>query len=89
LRQTVKVDETGRGGITPQEGRADMKRYFRSIYGATASIQTHRDGTATLTVFFGGKRTRKTYNTERGARIALGRWSDDWAERKEKRNDYD
>ena len=50
-----------------------MKRYFRSIYGATASIQTHRDGTATLTVFCGGKRHRKTYNTERGARIALGK----------------
>lgn len=59
-----------------------MKRYFRSIYGATASIQTHRDGTATLTVFCGGKRHRKTYNTERGARIALGKWSDDWTEKK-------
>ena len=59
-----------------------MKRYFRSIYGATASIQTHRDGTATLVVFCGGKRHRKTYNTERGARIALGKWSDEWEERK-------
>ena len=59
-----------------------MKRYFKSIYGASASIQTHRDGTATLVVFCGGKRYRKTYNTERGARIALGKWSDDWTEKK-------
>ena len=53
-----------------------MKRYFKSIYGATASIMQHRDGTATLTVCCGGKRSRKTYNTARGARVALGTWGD-------------
>jgi len=75
--------DTGRGGITPQKGQKMNKRYyFRSIYGATASIRIHRDGTATLTVFCGGKRHRKTYNTERGARVALGKWSDDWTEQK-------
>lgn len=57
-----------------------MKRYFKSIYGASASIQAHRDGTATLTVFCGGKRSRKTYGSERGAKIALGKWSDIWEE---------
>lgn len=57
-----------------------MKRYFKDVYGATASILTHRDGTATLTVCCGGKRSRKTYNTERGARSAMGRMSDEWKE---------
>ena len=56
-----------------------MKRYFRSVYGATASIAKHRDGTATLIVFCGGKRHKKDYSSERGARIALG---DCWEERK-------
>ena len=55
-----------------------MKRTYRTGWygGATATIHTHRDGTATLTIFGGGKRTRKTYNTERGARIALGKQYD-------------
>ena len=77
------TQDTGRGGITPQKGRANTmnkRHYFKSVYGATASIRIHRDGTATLTVFCGGKRYRKTYNTERGARVALGKWSDDWEE---------
>lgn len=60
----------------------NARKYFKSFYGATASIRIHRDGTATLTVFCGGKRYRKTYNTERGARVALGKWSDDWTEQK-------
>ena len=60
----------------------NKRYYFRSIYGATASIRIHRNGTATLTVFCGDKRHRKTYNTERGARIALGKWSYDWTEKK-------
>lgn len=59
----------------------NARKYFKDIYGATASIRIHRDGTATLTVFCGGKRHRKTYNTERGARIALGKWSDEWKEK--------
>ena len=52
-----------------------MKRYYKTIWygGATATITTHKDGTATLSISGGGKRERKTYNTERGARIALGK----------------
>ena len=53
-----------------------MKRYFKSIYGASASIEQHRDGTATLRLFVAGKRFRKTYNTTHGARVALGTWGD-------------
>ena len=52
-----------------------MKRQFKTGWygGATATINTKKDGTATLTISGSGKRTRKTYNTERGALIALGR----------------
>lgn len=54
-----------------------MKRYYKTGWygGATATINTHKDGTATLTIC-GVKRTRKTYNTERGAKIALGKQYD-------------
>lgn len=60
-----------------------MKRTFRTGWygGATAIINTRRDGTATLTIVTGGKRSRKTYNSERGARIAMGKMFDGtWAE---------
>lgn len=56
-----------------------MKRYYKTGWygGATASITTHKDGTATLSI--NGK--RKTYNTERGARVALGKQYDGtWTE---------
>ena len=55
-----------------------MKRTYKTGWygGATATINTRRDGTATLTIIAGGKRTRKTYNSERGAKIALGRQYD-------------
>jgi len=58
-----------------------MKTYYRDFYGATASIEVNRDDTATLSVSSGGKRFRKTYNTYKGARIALGKWSDSWQRR--------
>jgi hypothetical protein len=60
-----------------------MKRTYRTGWygGATATIHTHGNGTATLTIISGGKRTRKTYNTERGARIAMGKQFDGtWTE---------
>lgn len=57
-----------------------MKRYYRDFYGATASITAMRGGEFKLSVYAGGKRTVKTYTTERGARIALGKWSDCWME---------
>ena len=55
-----------------------MKRTYKTGWygGATAIINTRRDGTATLTIITDGKRTRKTYNTERGARIAMGKQYD-------------
>lgn len=55
-----------------------MKRHYKTIWygGATATITTHKDGTATLTVCGGGKRNSKKFNTERGARIALGKQYD-------------
>jgi hypothetical protein len=49
-----------------------MKRCFKTGWygGATATITTHKDGTATLTV---GRKFRKVYASERGARVALGK----------------
>ena len=57
-----------------------MKRYYKCFYGSTASIQVHKDGTATLRMSAGNTRTAKDYKTERGAKIAMGRASDEWRE---------
>lgn len=58
-------------------------KYFVDFYGSTASIKTNRDGTATLCVSCSGKRIlRKTYSSERGARIAMSKMGDCWRERK-------
>ena len=61
-----------------------MKKYFRDFYGGSASIQIHHDGTATLRVSdgYGDRMVKKTYSSERGARIAMGKYSDGWEERK-------
>lgn len=56
------------------------KRYYRDIYGATASIEEHRDGSATLRAQAGLARTVKRYSSSKGARIAMGRMSDGWRE---------
>lgn len=60
-----------------------MKRFFRDFYGCTASILTHRDGSADLVIRSGRGALilRRTYTTERGARIALGQYSESWTER--------
>ena len=55
-----------------------MTKYFKDFYGASASIKVGRDGKARLSISAGGKRTVKTYSTELGARIAMGRMSDGW-----------
>lgn len=49
-----------------------MKTYYKdSCSGATASIQSHRDGTATLVVSVPGtKRIHRTYKSLNGARSA-------------------
>ena len=59
-----------------------MKKFFRDPYGSTASLMNHRDGSATLTVctYRGNQVFRRSYDTERGARIALGMYSPSWKE---------
>ena len=45
-----------------------MTRYYRDANtGATASITTHRDGTATLRTFIAGKRKQKKYSNAKSA----------------------
>ena len=60
-----------------------MKRFFRDFYGCTASIRTHYDGSADLVIRSGQGALilRRSYATDRGARIALGQYSDSWKER--------
>lgn len=60
------------------------KYYFRNFYGSTASILVNRDGRSLLTIRYpnGSLMHSKTYKTERGARIALGMWSDSWSTQK-------
>lgn len=57
-------------------------KYFKSIYGGTASIRLNRDGSATLKIANGyGKFVfGKCYGSERGAKIAMGKYSDEWEE---------
>jgi hypothetical protein len=56
--------------------------YYRSIYGATASVKQNKNGTFHLNVSVGPTRVHsKTYNTYRSAKIALGQWSDSWEKR--------
>lgn len=59
-----------------------MKRFFHDFYGCTASIRTHYDGTADLVIRSGQGILilRRSYPTERCARIALGKYSDSWTE---------
>jgi hypothetical protein len=56
-----------------------MKTYYKDSYGHTASIEGHRNGTATLRLVSSvGKRTKKEYDTVRGAKCAMGKYSDCW-----------
>ena len=57
-----------------------QKNYYRDLYGGSASIRECRDGSWLLTVCdgYGGRIHRKSYASARGARIALGKWSDSW-----------
>lgn len=59
-----------------------MRKIYRDFYGCTASVMVHRDNTATLTICTGqGNRIlRRTYDTVRGAKIAMGQYSDTWIE---------
>lgn len=59
-----------------------MKKYYRDIYGCTASIRLNRDGSATLKVAdaHGRPVSGKCYSSERAAKIALGKLGDCWKE---------
>jgi len=51
-----------------------MKKTYRDFCGASASIQPHRDGTATLRVNAGGKIHRSEHKNEKAAYAAWKRW---------------
>lgn len=53
-----------------------MTRYYRTIYGATASITEHNDGSATLRTMVAGKRTSKKYKNIKSAQAAWYRMTD-------------
>lgn len=52
------------------------KTYFTCGYGGNASIQTHRDGTATLRVFAGGATQHRKCKSFTSAKRTLSRWTD-------------
>jgi len=57
-----------------------MTKKFKDFYGGTATIRETYDGVK-LTVSVMGKRiVNKTYSSERGARIAMGKVGDCWKE---------
>jgi len=66
-----------------------MKKYFRDVYGGTASIRLNKDGSATLKVADAHGRPcyGKCYGSERAARIALGKLGDGWKETTNDRNE--
>lgn len=57
-----------------------MLERFRDFYGCSATIIRKRNQTYSLTIRMGtGERLfQKTYSTYKGARIAMGKWSDCW-----------
>lgn len=59
--------------------RYEMKKtYYKDFYGGTASISEYPNGKARLTVQGNWGGFSKRYDSTRGARIALGKWSDSW-----------
>ena len=61
-----------------------MKKYYLDFYGCTASLTTHLNRSVTLVIRTGngGQVLRKTYDTEHGAKIAMGQYSACWHEQK-------
>ena len=56
-------------------------KFFRDFYGNTACIRTFKNGSARLTIRVGTKLVKaQNYKSERGARIALGRFGDSFTE---------
>lgn len=63
-----------------REKEENMKR-FKDFYGNTACIRGYKNGSARLTVYVGTKLVKaQDYKSERGARIALGRFGDSFSE---------
>lgn len=60
-----------------------MKKYYKDAYGSTASIEEHRDGSATLRVSNPSvkNKTELTYDTIRSAKNAMSHFSDCWTEK--------
>jgi hypothetical protein len=61
-----------------------MKKYYRDLYGATASIRINRDGSATLKVADANGKAiyGKCYSSERAAKCSMGKLGDEWKEQK-------
>lgn len=55
---------------------ASMKKYYTTAYGGSASIQEHRDGTATLRTFAGGVGKTTKCKSVTSAKRTLSRWCD-------------
>lgn len=51
-----------------------MTKYFNDFGIASASITTHKDGTATLKIYCAGKRTTKKYKSYKSAYAAWYRF---------------
>ena len=58
------------------------KKFYRDFYGGSASIARTQTGLYRLRIrgASGNLERNKTYETFRGARIAMGRYSDGWIE---------
>ena len=59
-----------------------MKNVFRDFYGGSASMRIKADGSVALRVVdsYGKVLLSKSYASERGAKIAMGRMGDCWRE---------
>lgn len=57
-----------------------MIKHYVDFYGTKATIKKTRNGYLLKTFIYGRCDIKKTYSTERGARIALGKMSDEWRE---------
>lgn len=56
-------------------------KLFRGLYGNTACIRVFKNGSCRLTIRVGTKLVKaRDYKSERGARIALGRFGDSFFE---------
>ena len=55
------------------------KKYYKDLYGCTGSIQRVAKG-YTVIMWAGFTLYKKTYTTFKGARVAMGKFSDTWME---------